>query len=54
LLRQLGKKYDPGRVFGGKFGAYMDVSIRNDGPVTLLIELDPTKVDKKLLKKLNK
>lgn len=32
----------------------MDVEIRNDGPVTLMIELDPKKVDKKLLKKLNK
>jgi hypothetical protein len=31
----------------------MDVHIRNDGPVTIMIELDPEKVDKKLLKKLN-
>jgi len=54
LLKQLGEKYDFDKVKGGKFGAYMDVKIRNDGPVTLMIELDPNKVDKKFLKKLNK
>ena len=32
----------------------MDVQIRNDGPVTIWLDLDPAKVDKKFLRKLNK
>ena len=31
----------------------MDVNIRNDGPVTIMLDLNPDQVDKKFLKKLN-
>lgn len=38
LLESLGKQYDPEKIKDGVFGAYMQVHIQNDGPVT--IELD--------------
>ncbi|GAB0092714.1 D-aminoacyl-tRNA deacylase [Sergentomyia squamirostris] len=38
FLKQLGAKYSPEKIKDGKFGAYMQVHIQNDGPVT--IELD--------------
>ncbi len=34
MLRELGVS----RVASGTFGAYMDVSLKNDGPVTLVLE----------------
>ena len=52
-LRQLGDAYSPDKIQGGKFGAKMDVHIRNDGPVTMMFEFDIDTVDKKHLKKLN-
>lgn len=38
FLRLLTSKYKPELVKGGEFGAYMQVHIQNDGPVTLLLE----------------
>ncbi|XP_063774227.1 D-aminoacyl-tRNA deacylase 1 isoform X2 [Pseudophryne corroboree] len=39
FLQQMRKAYKPELVKDGKFGAYMQVTIQNDGPVT--IELEP-------------
>ncbi|KAJ1153202.1 hypothetical protein NDU88_005963 [Pleurodeles waltl] len=39
IVEQLRKAYKPELVKDGKFGAYMQVHIQNDGPVT--IELEP-------------
>ncbi|XP_056423603.1 D-aminoacyl-tRNA deacylase 1 isoform X6 [Hyla sarda] len=39
FLQQMRKVYKPELIKDGKFGAYMQVHIQNDGPVT--IELEP-------------
>ncbi|XP_013165942.1 PREDICTED: D-tyrosyl-tRNA(Tyr) deacylase 1 [Papilio xuthus] len=38
FIQMLREKYKPDKVKDGVFGAYMQVSIQNDGPVTLEIE----------------
>jgi D-tyrosyl-tRNA(Tyr) deacylase len=38
FLEMIGKMYTPEKIKPGKFGAYMQVHIQNDGPVTLHIE----------------
>ncbi|XP_017090366.2 D-aminoacyl-tRNA deacylase isoform X1 [Drosophila bipectinata] len=38
FLERLGKSYDPIKIKDGKFGAYMQVHIENDGPVTINLE----------------
>ncbi|KAJ8308411.1 hypothetical protein KUTeg_013285 [Tegillarca granosa] len=38
FLKQLGKNYNPEKIKDGKFGAYMQVHIQNDGPVTIPLE----------------
>lgn len=38
LLARLGSLYDPGKIKDGRFGAMMDVSLTNEGPVTLTID----------------
>ncbi|EFN82949.1 D-aminoacyl-tRNA deacylase 1 [Harpegnathos saltator] len=42
FLAELRKKYSPELIKDGKFGAMMEISIHNNGPVTLEIE-SPTK-----------
>lgn len=37
ILTELGKNYNPEKIKNGKFGAYMQVEIQNDGPVTIEI-----------------
>lgn len=44
LLKQLGDSYDPNKIRDGKFGAMMEVTIVNSGPVTIEIE-SPSGVD---------
>eukprot|EP01083_Nonionella_stella_P007423 21460_1 len=34
------KKYESDKIFDGKFGAYMNVKIENDGPVTIHLNTD--------------
>ena len=41
FLDMLGEKYEKEKIFNGKFGAMMDVSLVNDGPVTIIIESSP-------------
>ncbi|KAK1117941.1 D-tyrosyl-tRNA(Tyr) deacylase [Melipona bicolor] len=38
FLAELGRNYNPELIKDGKFGAMMEVDIRNSGPVTLEIE----------------
>ncbi|XP_073826186.1 D-aminoacyl-tRNA deacylase [Musca autumnalis] len=38
FLERLGKSYDATKIKDGKFGAYMQVHIQNDGPVTIELE----------------
>lgn len=38
FLERLRKAYKPEKVKDGRFGAYMQVNIQNDGPVTILID----------------
>ncbi|KAH7697480.1 D-tyrosyl-tRNA(Tyr) deacylase [Aphelenchoides avenae] len=38
FMQKLRNAYDPGRVKDGVFGAMMNVSIENDGPVTITID----------------
>lgn len=55
ILSELGKKYEVDKIKDGKFGAYMQVHIQNDGPVT--IELESPKTDdgvKEVTKKIEK
>ncbi|XP_046559846.1 D-aminoacyl-tRNA deacylase-like [Haliotis rubra] len=41
FLRQLGAAYSPNKIQDGKFGAYMQVNLQNDGPVTIPLECVP-------------
>ncbi|XP_016931023.4 D-aminoacyl-tRNA deacylase isoform X1 [Drosophila suzukii] len=38
FLERLGQSYDSSKIKDGKFGAYMQVHIENDGPVTINLE----------------
>ena len=38
LVQQVGCEYEAARVKDGKFGAMMNVSLVNDGPVTIVID----------------
>lgn len=55
FLSELGKKYKPELIKDGIFGAMMEVSIQNSGPVTLEIEspLKPTESSTKTSENLN-
>ncbi|XP_013139544.1 PREDICTED: D-tyrosyl-tRNA(Tyr) deacylase 1 [Papilio polytes] len=46
FIQMLKDKYKPDKVKDGLFGAYMQVSIQNDGPVTLEIE-SPAQIQNK-------
>lgn len=41
FLDMLRREYNDDKVFDGVFGAMMDVSLVNDGPVTIMIESEP-------------
>ncbi|GAB1602102.1 D-aminoacyl-tRNA deacylase 1-like [Argonauta hians] len=43
FLSKLRESYDADKVKDGRFGAYMSVSIENDGPVTIPLEMVPTR-----------
>lgn len=38
FLLHMGKQYKPEKIKDGRFGAYMQVNIQNDGPVTILLD----------------
>jgi D-tyrosyl-tRNA(Tyr) deacylase len=38
LLSRLGQVYDANRIKDGAFGEMMDVTLTNDGPVTLIVD----------------
>jgi len=38
VIQKLGAGYDPARIKDGKFGAMMNVSLTNDGPVTFTLD----------------
>lgn len=38
FLNLLGTSYKPDKIKDGKFGAYMQVHIQNDGPVTIILD----------------
>lgn len=42
-LREQGFKEDSSRVKDGAFGEMMDLSLTNDGPVTILLDTKDTK-----------
>ncbi|TFK08729.1 NADPH oxidase 3 [Platysternon megacephalum] len=54
FLEQLKKAYKPELIKDGKFGAYMQVNIQNDGPVTIELESPAATMDPKQLTKLEK
>ncbi|KAJ6661325.1 hypothetical protein lerEdw1_014953 [Lerista edwardsae] len=54
FLEQLRKTYKPELIQDGKFGAYMQVHIQNDGPVTIELESPAAPTDSKQLAKLEK
>ncbi|GCC17936.1 D-aminoacyl-tRNA deacylase 1 [Chiloscyllium punctatum] len=54
LLQHIRKAYKPELVKDGKFGAYMQVHIQNDGPVTIELESPTGPSDPKQLTKLEK
>uniref|UniRef100_A0A803JY86 D-aminoacyl-tRNA deacylase n=1 Tax=Xenopus tropicalis TaxID=8364 RepID=A0A803JY86_XENTR len=54
FLQQMRKAYKPELIQDGKFGAYMQVNIQNDGPVTIELEPPASSADPKLLAKLEK
>ncbi|CAL8080036.1 unnamed protein product [Calicophoron daubneyi] len=43
LIAELRKQYSPEKVKDGKFGAYMDVQLINDGPVTINLDSNQEK-----------
>ncbi|XP_039386847.1 D-aminoacyl-tRNA deacylase 1 isoform X1 [Mauremys reevesii] len=49
FLEQLKKAYKPELIKDGKFGAYMQVNIQNDGPVTIELESPAATMDPKQL-----
>ncbi|XP_043912936.1 D-aminoacyl-tRNA deacylase 1 [Protopterus annectens] len=54
FLEHMKKSYKPELIKDGKFGAYMQVHIQNDGPVTIELESPRTPLDPKQLLKLEK
>ncbi|XP_013186100.2 D-aminoacyl-tRNA deacylase 1 [Amyelois transitella] len=46
FLEMLRDQYQPEKIKDGEFGAYMQVSIQNDGPVTFTIESPSKEQDK--------
>ncbi|KAK3557141.1 hypothetical protein QTP70_024733 [Hemibagrus guttatus] len=54
ILEQLRIAYKPELIKDGQFGAYMQVHIQNDGPVTIYLESPATRIDDKQLAKLEK
>ncbi|XP_073484072.1 D-aminoacyl-tRNA deacylase 1 isoform X3 [Aquarana catesbeiana] len=54
FLEQMRKAYKPELIKDGKFGAYMQVNIQNDGPVTIQLEPPASTTDPKYLSKLEK
>lgn len=46
FLETLRKNYKPEKVQDGRFGAYMQVNIQNDGPVTIELDYPPAKPGK--------
>ncbi|XP_068135680.1 D-aminoacyl-tRNA deacylase 1 [Hyperolius riggenbachi] len=54
FLEQMRKAYKPELIKDGKFGAYMQVHIQNDGPVTIQLEPPTSTGDPKHLAKLEK
>ncbi|XP_073484070.1 D-aminoacyl-tRNA deacylase 1 isoform X1 [Aquarana catesbeiana] len=47
FLEQMRKAYKPELIKDGKFGAYMQVNIQNDGPVTIQLEPPASTTDPK-------
>ncbi|KAK7488655.1 hypothetical protein BaRGS_00020108 [Batillaria attramentaria] len=47
FLEQLQAAYKPDKIKDGQFGAYMQVHIQNDGPVTVPLEAVPSPPEKK-------
>ncbi|XP_013112848.1 D-aminoacyl-tRNA deacylase [Stomoxys calcitrans] len=47
FLKRLGQTYDAEKIKDGKFGAYMQVHIQNDGPVTIELESPTQEVKSK-------
>jgi len=43
FLEMLRDNYEENKIFDGVFGAMMDVELINDGPVTIVIESEPTR-----------
>lgn len=54
MLEQLRTAYKPELIKDGQFGAYMQVHIQNDGPVTISLESPAAPTDAKQLSKLEK
>ena len=46
FLANLKKMYKQDKIKDGRFGAYMQVNIQNDGPVTLLLDSKSLKSNK--------
>ncbi|WWC69501.1 D-tyrosyl-tRNA(Tyr) deacylase [Kwoniella pini CBS 10737] len=38
FLEEMGKSYNPNKIKDGQFGAMMQVSLTNDGPVTIILD----------------
>ncbi|CAF1184709.1 unnamed protein product [Rotaria sordida] len=38
LINRLKQEYKSDKIFDGRFGAYMTVTIENDGPVTIMVD----------------
>uniref|UniRef100_A0A8C5MF29 D-aminoacyl-tRNA deacylase n=1 Tax=Leptobrachium leishanense TaxID=445787 RepID=A0A8C5MF29_9ANUR len=54
FLQQMSRAYKPELIKDGRFGAYMQVNIQNDGPVTIELESPASATDPKYLTKLEK
>ncbi|XP_026868997.1 D-aminoacyl-tRNA deacylase 1 [Electrophorus electricus] len=54
IVEQMRTAYNPELIKDGKFGAYMQVHIQNDGPVTIHLESPSGPTDAKQLSKLEK
>lgn len=54
IIEQMRSSYKPELIKDGQFGAYMQVHIQNDGPVTIHLDSPRTPTDAKQLAKLEK
>ncbi|XP_063297450.1 D-aminoacyl-tRNA deacylase 1 [Pelobates fuscus] len=54
FLQHMKRAYKPELIKDGKFGAYMQVNIQNDGPVTIELEPPASTTDPKYFTKLEK